>query len=131
MSDIYTGIDLGTDSIKIIVCEKIGDKYHVLASTSSPSSGIERGFISDMKLAVNSIKAAVKKVNVILGIEINKVVACIPPEGCFLDILSGTCDIIDYNEISGVDVSNALLNAFKEHDFQENEFFYLLILYLF
>ena len=40
---------------------------------------------------------------------------------CFLDILSGTCDIIDYNEISGVDVSNALLNAFKEHDFQENE----------
>lgn len=121
MSDIYTGIDLGTDSIKIIVCEKIGDKYHVLASTSSPSSGIERGFISDMKLAVNSIKAAVKKVNVILGIEINKVVACIPPEGCFLDILSGTCDIIDYNEISGVDVSNALLNAFKEYDFQENE----------
>ena len=37
MSDIYTGIDLGTDSIKIVVTEKINDKYYVLASTSSPA----------------------------------------------------------------------------------------------
>ena len=27
MSDIYTGIDLGTDSVKVVVCEKINDKY--------------------------------------------------------------------------------------------------------
>ena len=27
MSDIYTGIDIGTDSIKIVVCEKSNDKY--------------------------------------------------------------------------------------------------------
>ena len=32
MSDIYTGIDLGTDGIKIVVCEKIHVKYCVLAS---------------------------------------------------------------------------------------------------
>ena len=49
MNDFYTGIDLGTDSIKIIVCEKLGDKYNVLAKTSYPSKGIERGFITDIK----------------------------------------------------------------------------------
>ena len=32
MKKIYTGIELGTDSIKIIVAEKINDKFHVLAS---------------------------------------------------------------------------------------------------
>ena len=38
MNDFYTGIDLGTDSIKIIVCEKIGDKYNVLSKTSHCST---------------------------------------------------------------------------------------------
>ena len=27
MSDIYTGIDLGTDSVKVVVCEKLNDKH--------------------------------------------------------------------------------------------------------
>ena len=35
MKRIYTGIELGTDSIKIIVAEKINDDFHVLASTSN------------------------------------------------------------------------------------------------
>ena len=121
MNDFYTGIDLGTDSIKIIVCEKVGDKYNVLAKTSHPSSGIERGFVSDTKAATNSIKAAVQEVNNILGIEINKVVASIPPEECKFDILSGYCDIEDYNEITGKDVSKVLLTALKEHDFGDYE----------
>ena len=113
MDDIYTGIDIGTDSIKIVVCEKINDKYHVLASISSKSVGIEYGFIKDMKAAVSSIKEAVKKVNSILGIKINKVIACVPPVGCQMDIVSGSCDIIDYNEITGKDVSNVLLDALR------------------
>ena len=30
MSEIYTGIDLGTNSIKVVVVEKLNDKYNVL-----------------------------------------------------------------------------------------------------
>ena len=52
MSDIYTGIDLGTDSVKVVVCEKLNDKYHVLASSSYPSSGIKDGFITDNRMLV-------------------------------------------------------------------------------
>ena len=121
MSNIYTGIDLGTDSIKIVVCEKYEDKYNVLASISSSSSGIEHGFVVDIKSAVSSVKNAIAKVNRLLGIEINKVIASIPPEGCQLDIVSGGCNVNDYNEITGEDVSNALLNALEDHDFSEFE----------
>jgi len=32
MSNIYAGIELGTDSIKVIVMEKLADQYHVLSS---------------------------------------------------------------------------------------------------
>ena len=45
MGDIYTGIDLGTDSIKVVVTEKTNDKFQVLASVSSPSNGIKNGYI--------------------------------------------------------------------------------------
>ena len=121
MNDFYTGIDLGTDSIKIIVCEKLGDKYNVLAKTSYPSKGIERGFITDIKSATNSVKGAVAEVNEILGSKINKVIACIPPEDCKFDIVSGKVEIEDYSYISGKDISNVLLSALKDHDFGDYE----------
>ena len=121
MSDIYTGIDLGTDSIKIVVCEKISDKYHVLASTSSPSSGIENGLIVDMKQATNSVKEAVKQVQEMLGIKISKVIACIPPVDCNMDIVDGSVAVRDYNSIDGNDVSNVLHDALKNVDFTNNE----------
>ena len=121
MNDFYTGIDLGTDSIKIIVCEKLGDKYNVLAKTSYPSKGIERGFITDIKSATNSVKGAIAEVNEILGSKINKVIACIPPEDCKFDIVSGKVEIEDYSYISGKDISNVLLSALKDHDFGDYE----------
>ena len=121
MSDIYTGIDLGTDSVKIVVSEKINDKFYVLASVSSPSNGIKNGFITDTKLAVTSIKDAIKEVNKLLGIKITKVIACIPPANCKMDIVLGNVDVADYNEITGIDVSNALLDAIKGQDFTNDE----------
>ena len=121
MSDIYTGIDLGTDSIKIVVSEKINDKFQVLASICSPSSGIKNGFIEDTKSAVNSIKMALKEAYEKLGIKLEKAIVCIPPANCHMDILVGSTNIIDYNEITGADVSNVLLSAIKNQKFEENE----------
>ena len=121
MSDIYTSIDLGTNSIKIVVAEKFNGKYHVLASTSSPSSGIKNGFIVETKSAVNSVKNAIKQINEMLGIKITKVIACIPPENCDMDIVLGNADIENPEEITGNDVSNALLDSLKGQDFTNNE----------
>lgn len=121
MGDIYTGIDLGTDSIKVVVTEKTNDKFQVLASVSSPSNGIKNGYIEDTKLAINSVKTAMKKINEQLGIKITKVIACIPPTNARMDIVLGTTNILDYNEITGIDVSNVLLDALKGIDFHNEE----------
>ena len=121
MDDIYTGIDLGTDSIKIVVSEKVNDKYQVLASVSSPSSGIKDGFIVDNKAAISSCKVALRKVGDLLGIKITKVIACVPPSGCHMDIVLGSTNVMDYNEITGVDVSNSLLDSIKGLDFTNDE----------
>jgi len=121
MSEIYAGIDLGTNSIKIIVAEKKNDKFFVLASLSSPSTGIKNGFIVDTKAAVSSVKNAIRQASDSLGMKISKAVACIPPFNCEMNIVVGSSNVIDYNEITGADVSNVLLNAIKNQDFSKNE----------
>ena len=115
MRDVYSCIDLGTNSIKIVVCEKVNDNFNVLASVSSPSKGIKDGFIVDSKASVNSIKVALKKIDDMLGVKVSKVVACIPSSQCKMDIVVGSCNVIDYN------VSNCLLDAIKGMDFSSDE----------
>ena len=121
MGEIYTGIDLGTDSIKIVVSEKVHDKFYVLASVSSPSNGIKNGFIEDTRLAVSSVKTAIKNANELLGVKITKVIAAVPSSNCSMNIVMGQTNVIDYNEITGTDVSNVLLNAIKNEDFSTDE----------
>ena len=38
MNKIYAGIDVGTDSIKLVVVEKIKKEFHLLASTKVKSN---------------------------------------------------------------------------------------------
>lgn len=121
MGSIFAGIDLGTDSIKIVVSEKVNDKFCVLASTSSPSKGIKNGFIEDTKLAISSVKGALKQIENKLGFKLTKVVACIPSSNCQMDIMLGSVNVVDYNEITGIDVSNVLLEALKGQDFTNVE----------
>lgn len=121
MGNIYTGIELGTNSIKVVVCEKSNEQYHVLAAVSSASSGIKNGQVVDIKQAINSVRAALKQVNEMLGIKITKVVACVPPTDCKMDIVVGSCNVYDEDNITGLDVSNVLSDALKGQNFEENE----------
>lgn len=111
MGSLYSGIELGTNSIKIVVSEKINDQFHVLASVSEKSSGIKNGQIEDTKSSVNACRKALKKINDMLGIKITKVVACVPATDCQMDIVVGNVDVIDSNEIVGEDVVNVLKDA--------------------
>lgn len=111
MSDVYAGIDLGTNNIKIVVLEKIHEKFHVLASVCSPSEGIHHGQVIDIKKAVTSVRAGLKKANDMLGFKITKVVVAVPPTNCVMDIVIGAVDVINPGEITGEDVVSVLNDA--------------------
>ena len=121
MSEVYTSVDIGTNSIKVVVCSKCNGSFHTLAAVSSKSQGIKNGQIEDTKLAVVSVKTAIKKVNAMLGIKISKVIACVPPTGCSMDIVVGSCDFDDYECITGKDVRNVLKDALVGHIDEEYE----------
>lgn len=108
MDSYYTSVELGTDTIKILVCNKVNNKFHVIAQVCSESAGIKKGIVIDTKKAIASVKAAFKKVNDMLQMKIAKAIVCIPPINCRTDIVVGSCDVNDYQEITGIDISNVI-----------------------
>ena len=78
MKKIYTAIDIGSDTIKIVVGEMFNDKLNVLSSNEIKSKGIRKGLIVDPNLAINSIKDGIKEINNNLGIDIKRAIVNVP-----------------------------------------------------
>ena len=78
MKKIFTSVDIGSDSVKILVSELVGEKINVLTSNSIKSKGIRKGLIVDSSLAVNTVKDCMKVINDDLGFDIKKVIVNVP-----------------------------------------------------
>lgn len=120
---MYTSIDLGSHSIKIVVSEKVGDKFYVLASTNVRSMGIKKGVIKDRDLVLESIKTAINNINQDLGIEIKKVLLNFP---LFCVNTSIETSEIEVNGIiTGEDVLNVIKKTVVENVSKSDEVLYL------
>ena len=93
---IYTSVDIGSHSIKIVVSERINDKFYTLASTSVRSKGIKKGIIKEPDLVLESLKEAILTINQDLGIEIKKVFLSFP-----LFLVNTSIETAD-TEVSGI-----------------------------
>ncbi len=114
MRKIYTGVDIGSDAIKIVTIEKHKGKFNVLASVSVSSSGIKKGLITDVPLASASIKKCLKELETKLGTKIDKVVATVPSNNREFEILTGSTIIKSVDEtVTGDDVYACLQDAVK------------------
>lgn len=78
MRHIYTSVDIGSDSIKVVVCELCKNKLNLLGASSVKSKGIKKGAINEPNLASRAIKEAINEVEEMLGIEIKKVLVTVP-----------------------------------------------------
>lgn len=78
MRHIYTSVDIGSDSVKVVVCELCKNKLNLLGASSVKSKGIKKGAINDANMASKSIKQAISEVEEMLGIEIKKVLVTVP-----------------------------------------------------
>ena len=99
MKNVYAGIDIGTDSIKIAVCQLFNNKLNLLAATSVKSKGIKNGIVINDELAITSIKKAINEIEEMLGFEIKKVITSIPSSNANFLIATGKVDIDE--EIGG------------------------------
>ncbi len=109
MRNIYTGIDLGSDKIKIVVAELIKDKFQVLASTSVKSSGIKKGLVVDNEMALMSLNKAIDDIEKVLGIRIDKAIVTVPANNRNIKVVSGS--INTNGVVNGRDIISALQSA--------------------
>ena len=109
MRNIYTGIDLGSDSIKIVVAELVESKFQVLASTSVKSLGIKKGLIVDHEMALRSLNQAIYEIEKVLGIKINKALVTVPSNNRNIKVVTGKFDT--NGVVNGKDIVSILQNA--------------------
>ena len=114
MRHIYTCIDIGSSSIKIVVCELYRGRYNLLATSTVSSKGIKKGLINDVVEAKNCIKKAFAEVETMLGFKIKKVIAIIPSYFAEFNIIKGEIPITNEERIvTGDDVVKVLQVAMK------------------
>ena len=78
MRKILASIDLGSDTLKLIVGEYFKGKINILAVTTVPSKGINSGFVVNENELVSKLKELFKKGEELIGLPITKVIATIP-----------------------------------------------------
>jgi cell division protein FtsA len=78
MKRIYTSIDIGSDTIKMLVGEMYRGKLSVLAVSCVKSKGIKKGLIVDANETIVSLRQVIAEVEGKLGVKIDKVMANIP-----------------------------------------------------
>ena len=78
MRKIFSAIDIGSNSIKIVVCELFNDKLNVLASTNYPSIGISEGVVVDENMVKETLIKAIHEIDTSLGLKIDKAIINVP-----------------------------------------------------
>ena len=114
MKHIYTSVDIGSDSIKVVTSELFKGKLNLLAASSVKSKGIKKGLITDVNSATMSLQKAISEVENMLGIKIKKVITTIPSYFAEFTKIDGEIKINNENKIvTGDDVVKVLGQAVK------------------
>lgn len=112
MKKIYTGIDIGSYSIKIIVSEVVNGKFHVLASSNTRCKGIKNGLIVDIESATAYLKVAKEKVEQMLGIEIDQAIVSVPSNDREFNVVEGSIEVeTEDKEITSNEIGNVFQDA--------------------
>ena len=115
MRKVYTSVDLGSSTIKIMVGEIFNKKLNVLGTAKVESRGIKKGVIVDANEIISSLREAISNIESKLNITIDKVIASVPSYYAEFEIVNGSVDINldDDNKVRGSDIVNVLKYAAK------------------
>lgn len=115
MRHIYASIDIGSDNVKVVVCELYKGRYNLLAASSVKSKGIKRGLITNVSEASSCIDEAFKQAEAMLGFKITKVIAIVPSYFAEFTMINGEVEISNEDkQVTGEDVIKVLQLASQE-----------------
>ena len=122
MKHIFTSIDIGSDTIKIVVCELFNNKLNLLAASSVKSRGIKKGLIADAYEASACIKEGFNELEEMLGIKLKKVIATVPGYNTEYTMVKADTEIKSEDGIvNGDDIDKLLRKAIKNKKIPDTE----------
>ena len=95
MKKIYTSIDIGTDTIRILVCEYFQGKFRTLAVSSVRTKGVKSGCIVDDTMLIERLKLALDDIESRINVKIKKVIVTIPPFDAEFNLVHGNIPIVN------------------------------------
>ncbi len=112
MKQIITSLDLGSNSVKIVVGEIFKDELFVLACTEVRSNGVKKGLIVDSEAALYSLKEAIKRTEDVLGIKLDSIILSVPSYYADFQRGEGVTNIIrEDKRVIGEDITRALQDS--------------------
>lgn len=99
---IYSCIDIGSDTIKIVVGKIIDNTVYILSKACNKMLGVKRGIIINKEMAIASINEAIAKTENDLGFRIDKAIVSVPIYDLNITVYHGK-SYLD-GEITGEDV---------------------------
>ena len=122
MRNIYTSIDMGSDSVKIVVAEMYNDNMYILASASRKSKGIKKGLVIDKEIAKESLEKTLNDIEKQIGVRIDKAIVTVPSIDRKLKIVSGSYVLKgEDSKVTGRDINKSLENAVVGNYEEDNE----------
>ena len=99
MRKIYSCIDIGTDTIRILVSEYYQGKLRTLAASSVKTKGVTAGIVTDEALLTERIKLAIKDINSRIDTDIRKVLLVIPSLDSEFNLVHGNIPIVNQEKM--------------------------------
>lgn len=116
---IYASIDLGSDTLKIVVCEYNDNKYNVLASANTRVVGIKKGVIKDEAMVIKSIELGLLEIEKQLGFKVDKAIISLPSYEMEVNVYNSECEVSGI--VSGSDIATCFKHAIKENVSDDRE----------
>lgn len=127
MRKIMASLDVGSDSVKLVVGELVRKKVNILAVADAPSKGMKEGLLVDPNELLDSLKVVIQKCEDIVGLKIKQMIVGISSKSATFSVVNGSVNINNEgNLITGNDVIRVLKSAIKDHVAEDREFISLM-----
>ncbi|BCP58255.1 cell division protein FtsA [Streptococcus suis] len=121
-SGFFTGLDIGTSSVKVLVAEYADNEMNVIGVSSVKSAGVKDGIIVNIDVAAGAIKKALEQAEEKSGIRIDRVNVGLPANLLQIEPTQGMIPVTtDSQEITDLDVENVVKSALTKSMTPERE----------
>ena len=121
-SGLYTGVDIGTNTIKVLVAEYVSGEMNIIGVGNAKSNGLKNGIIVDIEKVSQALRKAVTAAEERAGITIDHINVSIPANQLQMEPCQGMVSIVgETKEITDNDVAQVVQNALMRGIVPERE----------